>query len=113
MRKLLEGVIAPSIGELRARLDALDKDVQELGGRVDRLDGRVDRLTGTMEDGFARLNGRLDGLNARLDALGNGINACLDALTSAMLNSRQATYPDSIRTRLEALEREIQESRKA
>ena len=112
LRKVLESVIAPGVESLRLRLDALEKDVQEnsqgiarLDGRVDHLSIRVDHLAERMEDGFARLD-------ARIDALGSGINARLDALTSAILNMRQPTYPDAVLTRLEKLEREIEHMRK-
>ncbi len=112
LRKVLESVIAPGVESLRLRLDALEKDLRENGQGIDRLDGRVDHLSirvdhlaERMDDGFARLD-------ARIDALGSGINARLDALTSAMLNMRQPTYPDAVLTRLEKLEREIESLRK-
>ena len=72
----------------------LERDLQENGQSIDRLDARVDRLTGRMEEGFSRMDTRLD------------------ALTSAILNMRQPTYPDAVLTRLEKLEREIENLRK-
>ena len=112
LRKMLESVIAPGVESLRLRLDSLEKDLQENGQRIERMDGRidhlalrVDHLAERMEDGFARLD-------ARIDTLGSGINARLDALTSAILNMRQPTYPDAVLTRLEKLEREIESLRK-
>ena len=112
LRKMLESVIAPGVESLRLRLDSLEKDLQENGQRIERMDGRidhlalrVDHLAERMEDGFARLD-------ARIDTLGSGINARLDALTSAILNMRQPTYPDAVLTRLEKLEREIESLRR-
>ncbi len=105
LRKMLEGVIAPGVEALRLRLDAMEKEVQENGRHIERLDGRIDRLTERVEEGFSRLDGRID-------VMSNGLNARLDALTSAILNAKQPTYPDSILTRLEKLERDLQELRK-
>jgi hypothetical protein len=72
---------------------------------MDHLSGRIDFLAERMDEGFARVD-------ARIDALGSGINSRLDALTAAMLNIRQPTYPDLVLTCLEKLEREVQELRK-
>lgn len=44
LRKMLEGVIAPGVESLRLRLDALEKDLQENGQRIERMDGRIDHL---------------------------------------------------------------------
>lgn len=123
LRKVLESVIAPGVESLRLRLDALEKEVRENGQGIDRLDARVDRLTGRMEEGFSRLDARIDTLgtsiNARVDHLTermedgfSRMDARLDALTSAILNMRQSTYPDAVLTRLEKLEREIENLRK-
>ncbi|MEB8474733.1 hypothetical protein [Acidithiobacillus ferriphilus] len=123
LRKVLESVIAPGVESLRLRLDALERDLQENGQSIDRLDARVDRLTGRMEEGFSRMDARIDTLsssiNARVDHLTermeegfSRMDTRLDALTSAILNMRQPTYPDAVLTRLEKLEREIENLRK-
>lgn len=113
LRKVLENSIAPSIKELRARLDAIERDVQENGHRIDRLDGRVDRLTERMEEGFSRMDGRIDRLTERMEEGFSRMDVRLDTLTSAILASVLPNYPDAILTRLDRLEREIQELRKA
>ena len=69
----------------------LDARIDTLGTSIN---ARVDHLTERMEEGFSRMDTRLD------------------ALTSAILNMRQPTYPDAVLTRLEKLEREIENLRK-
>ena len=119
LRKVLESVIAPGIESLRLRLDALEKDLRENGQGLDRLDGRmdhlalrVDHLAERMEDGFARVDARMDRLDGKMDNFAERMDTRLDALTSAILNMRQPTYPDAVLTRLEKLEREIENLRK-
>ncbi|OCX69896.1 hypothetical protein [Acidithiobacillus thiooxidans] len=131
LRKVLESVIAPGVESLRLRLDAVEKDLQENGQRLDRLDGRMDQLSGRMDylaervnEGFSRVDGRIDtlgsGVNARVDHLAermedgfSRMDTRLDALTSAILTMRQPTYPDMVLTRLEKLEQEVQNLRKS
>ncbi|MBU2774868.1 hypothetical protein HMI48_13660 [Acidithiobacillus ferrooxidans] len=97
IRAVLEGVIAPSIKDLRTRLDTIEKDVQNNGRHLERLSER-------MEEGFARSDIRMDRLTERMDTR-------LDALMTVITNTR--TYPDALAARLDRLEREIQELRKA
>ncbi|MBU2792182.1 hypothetical protein HF669_09650 [Acidithiobacillus thiooxidans] len=131
LRKVLESVIAPGVESLRLRLDAVEKDLQENGQRIDRLDGRMDQLSGRMDylaervnEGFSRVDGRIDalgsGVNARVDHLAermedgfSRMDTRLDALTSAILTMRQPNYPDMVLTRLEKLEQEVQNLRKS
>ncbi|MGC9207450.1 MAG: hypothetical protein ACP5EO_10435 [Acidithiobacillus sp.] len=131
LRKVLESVIAPGVESLRLRLDAVEKDLQENGQRLDRLDGRMDQLSGRMDHLAERVNEGFSRVDARIDALGSGVNARvdhlaermedgfsrmdtrLDALTSAILTMRQPTYPDMVLTRLEKLEQEVQNLRKS
>ena len=133
LRTVLESVIAPGVKELRTRLDGVEKSVQEVGQRVDRLDGRVEHLTERMEEGFARADARIDSVSTRMeqgfarvdarmdegfarmdskfDNLAERMDSRLDALMSVIVTTR--TYPDAITARLERLEREVQELRKA
>ena len=39
LRTVLESVIAPSVKELRTRLDGVEKGIERLDGRVDHLGG--------------------------------------------------------------------------
>ena len=111
LRRVLEGVVAPGVEELRSRLDRVEKeivhvhgDVRHLESRMEdgaaRADVRMDAMSSRMEDGFTRMDVRMDALNTRMDAL-----------MAAIMSTR--TYPDLLVTRLDRLEREIQELRKA
>ncbi len=111
LRTVLESVIAPSVKELRTRLDGVEKGIE-------RLDGRVDHLTEHMEDGFAqmdarmdRLDGKMDNLAERMDMRMDAFNARMDSLMTAIMSTRN--IPDTVNTRLDRLEREVQELRKA
>ncbi len=111
LRTVLESVIAPSVKELRTRLDAVEKGME-------RLDGRVDHLTDRMEDGFARMdarmermNGKMDNLAERMDMRMDAFNARMDSLMTAIMSTRN--IPDTVNTCLDRLEREVQELRKA
>ena len=108
LRTVLESVIAPSVKELRTRLDGVEKGIE-------RLDGRVDHLTERMEEGFARMDARIDNLAERMDGkmdkLAERMDTRLDALMTAITSTR--TYPDALSARLDRLEREVQELRKA
>ena len=104
LRTVLESVIAPSVKELRTRLDGVEKGIE-------RLDGRVDHLTERMEDGFARMDARMDRLDGKMDNLAERMDTRLDALMTAITSTR--IYPDTLSARLERLEREVQELRKA
>ena len=103
LRTVLESVIAPGVKDLRTRLDGVEKSVQEVGQRVDRLDSRVDHLTERMEKGFTRMEDGFDRTDARMVAF----NARMDSLMTAIMVTRN--IPDTITTRLDRLEREVQE----
>ncbi|MCL4526315.1 MAG: hypothetical protein M1492_07450 [Gammaproteobacteria bacterium] len=75
LRTVLESVIAPSVMELRTRLDGVEKGIE-------RLDGRVDHLTERMEDGFARMDARMDRLGGKMDNLAERMDTRLVALTN-------------------------------
>jgi len=111
LRTVLESVIAPGVKELRTRLDGVEKSME-------RLDGRVEHLTERMEDGFAqmdarmdRLDGKMDNLAERMDMRMDAFNARMDSLMTAIMSTRN--IPDAVNTRLDRLEREVQELRKA
>ena len=99
LRTVLESVIAPSVKELRTRLDGVEKGIERLDGRVDHLTERMEKGFARMEDGFARTDARMDAFNARMDSL-----------MTAIMSTRN--IPDAINTRLDRLEREVQELRK-
>ncbi len=111
LRTVLESVIAPNVKDLRTRLDGVEKGIE-------RLDGRVDHLTERIEDGFAqmdarmdRLDGKMDNLAERMDMRMDAFNARMDSLMTAIMSTRN--IPDAVNTRLDRLEREVQELRKA
>jgi hypothetical protein len=133
LRTVLESVIAPGVKDLRTRLDGVEKSVDRLDGRVEHLaermeegfirsDARMDRLAERMESGFARMDARLDEGFARADARTDNVSTRmeegfarmdtrLDALMTAITSTR--IYPDTLSARLDRLEREVQELRKA
>jgi len=133
LRTVLEIVIAPGVKDLRTRLDGVEKSVDRLDGRVEHLaermeegfirsDARMDRLAERMESGFARMDARLDEGFARADSRTDNVSTRmeegfarmdtrLDALMTAITSTR--IYPDTLSARLDRLEREVQELRKA
>ena len=129
LRRVLEGVVAPGVEELRSRLDRVEKeivhvhgDVRHLESRMEdgaaRADVRMDAMSSRMEDGFARADVRMDAMSSRMedgftrmDVRMDALNTRMDALMAAIMSTR--TYPDLLVTRLDRLEREIQELRKA
>ncbi|MBU2765615.1 hypothetical protein HAP94_05245 [Acidithiobacillus ferrivorans] len=111
LRTVLESVIAPGVKDLRTRLDGVEKS-------VDRLDGRMEHLAERMEEGFARADVRLDSVNARMeegfariDVRMDAFNARMDALMTVIISTR--SHPEATSARLDRLEREVQELRKA
>ena len=125
LRTVLESVIAPSVKELRTRLDGVEKGIERLDGRVDHLtermeegfarsDARMDRLTERMEEGFARMDARMERMDSKMDNLAERMDARMDAFNSrmdALMTAIMSTWniPDAIHTRLDRLEREVQE----
>jgi outer membrane murein-binding lipoprotein Lpp len=100
--------------------------VEHLAERMEegfiRSDARMDRLAERMESGFARMDARLDEGFARADARTDNVSTRmeegfarmdtrLDALMTAITSTR--IYPDTLSARLDRLEREVQELRKA
>ncbi len=100
LRKVIEGALAPSIRDMQMRLDGLQKDVQELHGEIRDTNAKMERLEIRMDNGMADLRGEIRGLNGRFDTL-----------ITAILNMRQPSYPDSVLSRLEHLEKAFQESK--
>ncbi|OFA15502.1 hypothetical protein A4U49_12595 [Acidithiobacillus ferrivorans] len=129
LRTVLESVIAPGVKDLRTRLDGVEKSVDRLDGRMEHLaermeegfirsDARMDRLAERMEEGFARADVRLDSVNARMeegfariDVRMDAFNARMDALMTVIISTR--SHPEATSARLDRLEREVQELRKA
>jgi outer membrane murein-binding lipoprotein Lpp len=113
LRTVLESVIAPGVKDLRTRLDGVEKS-------VDRLDGRVEHLAERMEEGFARADTRIDNVNARMeegfarmDMRMDAFNARMDSLMTAIISTRSHPEAEASNARLDRLEREVQEMRKA
>lgn len=98
LRKLIEGAIAPSIRDVQVRLDSLDKNMQEIREEIRDGNARHERLEMRMDNGLSDLRGEIRGLNTRFDTL-----------MTAILGMRQPVYPDSMLSRLEQLEKSVQE----
>ncbi len=63
VKTAVEKLLAPDLGEIKARLLAVEKKVDEVDQRAER---RGQELTRVMERGFDRIDQRLDGLSRQL-----------------------------------------------
>ena len=63
VKTAVERLLTPDIGEIKARLSAVEKKIDEVDQRSEHRD---QELTRAMERGFDRVEARLDGLSRRL-----------------------------------------------
>jgi hypothetical protein len=63
VKTAVERLLTPDIGEIKARLGAVELKIDEVDGRAE---GRDRELTRLMERGFDRIEERLDGLSRQL-----------------------------------------------
>ena len=63
VKTAVERLLTPDIGEIKARLSAVEKKIEEVDGRSERRDQELTRL---IERGFDRMEERLDGLSRQL-----------------------------------------------
>ncbi len=63
VKTAVERLLTPDIGEIKARLGAVEQKIDEVDRRAE---GRDRELTRLMERGFDRIEERLDGLSRQL-----------------------------------------------
>ena len=105
-RKLLQDFIAPEVGALVIRINALEKRVEEMlksledrtGAKVERVDSKLDRTE-------ERITARMDALEQRLNTRINKLEAKMDARFDAV-DSRLA----AVDVRFETMERTMKEN---